>query len=141
VAVDLTISSETVRLVIDKARAIEAELEEELEHELDVEVVPPGANEHHGHASLVEEEAEDPTEEELRELIDELNVDEAAELVAIAWIGRGDYEAADWAEPLAEARARAEAPGAPPVSRYLMGMPLLADHLEAGLDAITEADE
>lgn len=135
--VELTLALETVRLIIDKARAIEAEIEKELENEPDLEPASVGASEHHTHATLVEEEAEDPTEEELRELIEELNVDEAAELVAIAWIGRGDYEAADWAEAVRDARLRPEARGSR-LPRYLLGMPLLADHLDAGLDALED---
>lgn len=138
-AVELTLAPATVRVIVDKARAIEAEVESELEHEPDVEPAPAGGSEHHAHAALVEEEAEDPTEEELREIIDELNVDEATELVAIAWIGRGDYEAGDWDEALAEARSRPEAQRRR-LSRYLLGMPLLADHLEAGLDALAAVD-
>lgn len=138
-AVDLTLAPETVGLIIDKARTIEAEIEKDLEHEPDLEPVPVGANDHHAHASLVEEEAEDPTEQELRDLIGDLNVDESAELIAIAWIGRGDYEAADWDEALKEARSRAGGRGSR-VSRYLLGMPLLADYLETGLDALDGVD-
>jgi hypothetical protein len=139
VAVELTIPLETVRIVVDKARAIEAELEPELEHEPDIEPTPGGANERHAHATLVEEEAEDPTESELRELIDELNVDETTELVAIVWIGRGDYEPAEWGDALRDASSRAEAQRSR-VANYLLGMPLLADHLEAGLDALEGLD-
>ena len=59
-------------------------------------------------------------------------MDEAAELVAIAWIGRGDFEAEDFQQAVDEARDRA----AGSTATYLLGMPLLADHLEAGLDAL-----
>lgn len=138
-AVELTLAPETLRLIVEKARTVEAAIEKDLEHESDLEPTPPGGNEHHAHATLVEEEAEDPTEEELRELIDDLNVDEATELVAITWIGRGDYDAADWEEALKEARGRAGPRGAR-VSRYLLGMPLLADYLEAGFDALDGID-
>ena len=60
------------------------------------------------------------TGEELRELIGDLNVDEAAELVAIMWIGRGDYDAAEFAEAVAEARGR----GNRRTAKYLLGFPL-----------------
>ena len=139
-AVELNIASETVRLIVEKARMIEAEVEKELELEPDLEPVPAGGNEHHSQATLVEEEADDPTEAELRELIDDLNVDQTTELVAIAWIGRGDYEPSDWSEALRDVRARAEARRSR-VASYLLGMPLLADHLEAGLDAMNGVEE
>ncbi|MGO4835197.1 DUF3775 domain-containing protein, partial [Rhizobiaceae sp. 2RAB30] len=84
------------------------------------------------HDGLAEEEEENLTEEELRELIDDLNIDEAAELVALAWVGRGDYDAAEWADAVAEARQR----GNKRTSSYLLGLPMLADYLEEGLEAI-----
>ncbi|TGV35540.1 DUF3775 domain-containing protein, partial [bacterium M00.F.Ca.ET.168.01.1.1] len=67
-----------------------------------------------------------------RELINDLNVDEAAELVALAWVGRGDYEASEWIEAVAAARERANKRTA----KYLLGLPQLADWLEEGLEAI-----
>ena len=45
------------------------------------------------------------TEEELKELIDDLNVDEAADLVAITWVGRGDFEAAEFEQAQRERRS------------------------------------
>jgi hypothetical protein len=86
----------------------------------------------HHHDGLAEESSDNLTEEELRELIDDLNVDETAELVALVWVGRGDYDAAEWADALAAARERANKRTA----KYLLGMPLLADWLEEGLEAI-----
>jgi len=133
-AVDLSLDPATLRLFADKARAISADVqgdyEDGTEHEIDLDA--EGMHESHHHDALAEEEADDQTEEELRELIDDLNVDEAADLVAIVWIGRGDYNADDWDEARGEARSRA----AGKTSAYLLGMPLLADHIEAGLDTL-----
>jgi hypothetical protein len=75
--------------------------------------------------------ADDPTFDELKEFIDELNVDEQCELVALAWIGRGDYTAEDWEEAVTTARELHN----DRTSLYLLGMPLLADFLEEGLAA------
>jgi hypothetical protein len=130
---DLTIDPDTVRLFILKARAISAGLNDDYdgghEHEIEVDdLIRDG----HRHDALSEEEAEDMTEEELRELIDDLNVDEAAELVAITWIGRGDYEAAEWQQAVEAAKARALSK----TSKYLLGMPMLGDWLDEGLAAI-----
>jgi len=71
-------------------------------------------------------------EPELRAFIGALNEDESAELVALAWIGRGAFEAEEFDEAVAEARARASTP----TDDYLIGMPHLAENLEAGLDAM-----
>jgi hypothetical protein len=67
--------------------------------------------------------------EELKEFIDSLSEDEQAELVALAWIGRGTYTADDWDEAVEVARE--EHPRR--VAKYLLGQPLLADELEEGL--------
>jgi hypothetical protein len=55
-----------------------------------------------------------------------LNEDEQIDLVALAWLGRGDGTIDDWDELRAEA-ARAHNKR---TAAYLPGMPLLADHLE-----------
>lgn len=52
--------------------------------------------------------------------------------MAIAWIGRGDYESGDLDLAFTEARERTNSP----VVAYLMDLPLLPDYLEAGLEAL-----
>ncbi|TPM27005.1 DUF3775 domain-containing protein [Mesorhizobium sp. B2-3-4] len=130
---DLTIGPDTVRLFILKAKALSAAVNEDYadgaEHEIEFD---GDTHDNHHHDGLAEESAENLTEEELRELINDLNVDEAAELIALAWIGRGDYDASEWSEAVAAARERANKRTA----KYLLGMPLLADLLEEGLEAI-----
>ncbi len=116
--VDLGISLQTVANIIDAARATE-ETEERTANE-DVEVDA--------------EATEDPdlTEENLEELVEELNEDEQASLVALAWTGRGDYEPDEWKEALRLAHERNEA-GA--TAGYLTGMEMLGDLLSEGLAA------
>ena len=131
---DLMLDPATIRLFIDKAKAVSADLDmENLDQSADtVEFDAERLEDSHHHDGLAEEEAEDLTGEELRELIDDLNTDEAATLVAIAWVGRGDFDASDYPSALTAAQERAEGS----TSTYLMGMPLLAEHLESGLDAL-----
>ena len=129
---DLTIAPDTVRLIIEKARAVSAAVNEDYEDGAEHEVeLGDDARDTHHHDGLAEEETEDQTEKELRQIVRELNVDEAAELIALTWIGRGDYEAAEFADAVAEARQRNYGP-----ARYLLGMPMLGDWLEEGLEAI-----
>lgn len=133
-AVELVLNPETVRMIVQKARAVSGSLQDTFEggHEGEVEFDEDKLVAAHHHEGLAEEERDDLTEEELISLLEDLNVDEAAELVAITWIGRGDYEAADLETAIEEARARALGPTA----RYLARMSFLADYLEAGLDAL-----
>ncbi|MGH1425133.1 MAG: DUF3775 domain-containing protein [Pseudooceanicola sp.] len=74
----------------------------------------------------------DRAEVELRAFIDALNQDEATSLVAVYWIGRGTFEPED----LGEAKQTAMNEATAPTSDYLLGSPLLADHLEAGMEAL-----
>jgi len=69
---------------------------------------------------------------DLREFIDGLNEDEQANLVAIAWIGRGVFDASDFQEALSTAISERSTPTAD----YLTGMPHLAENLESGLEAL-----
>ncbi len=74
----------------------------------------------------------DRAEGELRAFLERLNEDEAAELIALFWIGRGSFEADDWDEAVATAQAEATVPTAD----YLLGSPHFSDHLEAGAEAM-----
>lgn len=71
-------------------------------------------------------------ERQLLNYIADLNEDEQASLVAVMWIGREDYEP----EEVAEAKTTAMAEATAPTEQYLSKQPLLADYLEAGLDAL-----
>ena len=69
---------------------------------------------------------------ELRDFIAGLSEDEQAELTAVMWIGRGTFDADDLEEAISTARAEKTTP----TEDYLMGEPHLADHLEAGMEAL-----
>ena len=75
---------------------------------------------------------DDATEEEVREFISGLNDDDKATLVALAWIGRGSFDKAEWEDALREAR---EQHGPDDTAAYLMGLPLLGDYLAEGMAA------
>jgi hypothetical protein len=68
--------------------------------------------------------------DEIAGFIEALNDDEQAELVALCWVGRGTYEPEDFAEAVETAQnERVNS-----VASYLLGVPLLADFLEEGLE-------
>lgn len=81
--------------------------------------------------SVLEDELNDSVEEEVRSLLDDLAEDQLAELLALAWVGRGTYDSSEWDDAFAEAGDLA------PDDRIdeLLDMPLLAGYLEAGLAA------
>lgn len=85
-----------------------------------------------GSTDVLTSSADDSTEEQVREFIIGLNDDERIDLVALTWIGRGDFEADEWAAVRTEARDRATTS----TGDYLLGIPNLADLLDEGLAAI-----
>lgn len=121
----LQISLEKVCYIILKAR--------EFETKEDIVEAEPGSNpSDEDERGVLADYPVDPVYEELESLIDSLNEDEQADLVALAWIGRDDYTAEEWDEVVAEAQERHTGSTA----SYLLGMPLLADFLEEGLSQL-----
>ena len=121
----LTISPEQVCFVIVKAREFDAK---------DVVTDPdPASNPTDDRdAAVLEDHDDDPVVEELTAFIGAMSEDEQIDLVALAWLGRDDYTAEDWAavrEEAAEAHNRRTA-------AYLLGTPLIADFLEEGLSLL-----
>lgn len=82
--------------------------------------------------SILEDLGEDPIAAELVSFIDGLNIDEQVSLVALMWIGRGTFEP----DELQTAIETAESERVNKTSTYLLGVPLLADYLEEGLDKL-----
>jgi hypothetical protein len=91
--------------------------------------------------SILEARANDPLEAELREFIADLNVDEQVSLVALMWVGRGTYEPEDWDEAVDTARSER----VNKTESYLLGVPMLSDYLEEGLEkmgvSVEDAEE
>lgn len=82
--------------------------------------------------SILQNFATDSTRGELAEFIGALNEDEQASLVALAWLGRGSFAP----EELDEAIETAKSEKVNKTEDYLLGIPLLADYLEEGLDKL-----
>jgi hypothetical protein len=122
---ELNISPEKVCFIIVKAREFDAKVEP-----IDPD---PGSNPaDDGEREILEDYSDDPTAAELRAAIDTLNDDEIIDLIALAWLGRGDFAASEWQECRALARERHRRRSAD----YLVGMPALGDYLEEGLAAL-----
>jgi hypothetical protein len=126
----LSISAEKVCFVIVKAREFDAK---DALTEPDVGSNPADDME----AAVLEEHEDDPVAEEITSFIDSLSEDEQVDLVALTWLGRDDYSAADWPTIRAEAvRAHNER-----TASYLLGIPLLSDFLEEGLSMLGHSCE
>jgi hypothetical protein len=118
----LEISTDKIGFVIVKAREMAAK----------VAAWDDGSTSDHDAESILEDFSDDATQAELKEFIRDLNEDEQASLVALAWIGRGSFAADELDEAIATARAERTNR----TDDYLLGMPLLPDYLEEGLDRL-----
>jgi hypothetical protein len=88
-------------------------------------------------AAILEEHEDDPVVEELTALINALSEDEQIDLVALTWLGRDDYYAADWPAVREEAACAHNERTA----GYLLGIPQLGDFLEEGLSMLGHSCE
>jgi hypothetical protein len=119
---ELSISPDKVCFIIVKARDFDAK---------DVVTDPDDSSNATDDAmlSVLEDHKDDPVVQEISAAIFGMTEDEQIDLVTLAWLGRGDGTLEDWDELCAEA-ARAHNKRA---AAYLLGMPLLPDHLAEGL--------
>ena len=81
---------------------------------------------------MLEDELNDGVEEEVAGACSTISPRTSSpRCVALAWVGRGTYDASEWDEAFAEA---SDLDGEEKIDE-LIDMPLLAGHLEAGLAA------
>jgi hypothetical protein len=117
-----SISPEKLCFIIAKAREFDVK---------DVVTDPDDASNPTDDAMLavLEDHPDDPVLEELTGFIGALSEDEQIDLVTLSWLGRGDGTIDDWDDLRAEAsRAHNRR-----TASYLLGMPLLSNHLEDAL--------
>jgi hypothetical protein len=120
---ELSVSLEKVCFVIAKAREFETK---------DAPNIPDEASNPSDDRMmevLEDRPNEDAVVQELRSIIGDMSEDEQIDLVALAWLGRGDAGAEGWEELRGEA-ARAHNRR---TAAYLLAMPLLPTHLQDGL--------
>ena len=120
---ELSIPLETVCRVILRAREFEALIPDSDPDD--------GSNPSDDRAvDELEDDGDNPTEEELRATIDDLADDEKAELIALALVGRGTYDASEWADAMEDASDEVD-----DAADFLLDLPMLAAYLEGGLAA------
>ena len=123
--IELNINSRYMRRLIEKLRAVMGR---------EAEVMPQmGGNASDDmRAATLQEQPGDLLIDELREEIEAMDEDHQAELVALMWVGRGDFSEPEWQEAVDLAIERHDGP----TWRYLMSHPLVADQLANGLEAV-----
>lgn len=118
---ELTLDTDTAFYILLKAREFDAKEEAT---DPDEGSNPTDDNE----IDVLQFEPGDAVEQELADAIDPLNEDEKLDLIALIWIGRGDFDFDQWAEAREGARLVP-----PPITRYVLGIPIVSDYLEKAL--------
>jgi Protein of unknown function (DUF3775) len=123
--VELSISLEKLAYIVIKAREFDAKVDPVEED--------PGSNPaDDDEREVLEDYGDDTTYQELVEALEGLNEDEISELIALVWIGRGEYDAKEWDDALSEARDSRDQRAV----SYLTGIPDLGDEIEEGLSSL-----
>lgn len=131
---DLTIDPDVAFRIAELAQTYQAEGLMPVEED-DVVDSDPGDDPIPDVDAIVEE-AENPREDvlddELEGLIGGLNIDAKHDLLALIWVGRGDFEASEWSA------ARKAAREAEPFNLldYIEELPAGSDYIESALEAL-----
>lgn len=122
-------------LILDPATAMQIAM---LVREFDTEDIDPTGEEYSGDEAFADEEdlletekqdQADPFLEALSSAVNILNVDAQRDLLALMWVGRGDYRPEDWSA----ARHQAADVADMNLARYLSETPLASTYLIEGL--------
>lgn len=126
----LTIAPEKVCYLIIKAREFDVKMEPE---------VPDSGDNPTDDADreILFDYPDDPTVEEIRAFLEGLNEDESAEILALVWLGRGDYVVGEWETVVSTALEDVDSRR----PEALLGIPLLGDYLEEGLSQLGHSCE
>lgn len=123
----LDLSSDIVHNVIERAREFHGK------EGVEIPQGSPGTSDDWARQALANH-ADDLSFQEVRDLIRDLEPDQQVSLVALMWLGRGDFSADEWSDALEQARDQWNARSA----EYLLSTPLLADYLEEGLQLLQD---
>jgi len=119
----LNIGSDTICRLIDLAREFHAQEEVSIPEE-------PANPSGDWAVQMLASHADDATFQEFKAIVEDLEPDQQQEVVALLWLGRGDYSKGEWRDALEQAADSWNFETA----EYLIAHPLLADYLDRGLD-------
>lgn len=133
-----TLSLDKVEFIISMAREVGESSPAIIDEELAEDSLPHHYSEltiaAQAETSASEDFGNDSAYQELKSVINGLNVEERNELVALMWIGRGTFAKNEWKAALSQAQ---EADN-DHTAEYMMGAPLLPDYLTEGLAMMTQ---
>ncbi len=121
----LDLNPEIVCFIIDRAHAFQVKEQVVIPEE------PTNPGDDWGRQVLADHSS-DLTYLELKSTIEDLEPDQQVTLIALMWVGRGDYDVKNWETAVQDAQDSWNTRTA----NYLIGTPLLADYLSEALDLL-----
>ena len=129
---EIELNTETVRKIVDMVHAFHAQDDVILPDEREEDAINEDVL-----MQFATDFGSDPYYQELKTTIDDLEPDQQMTLVALMWVGRGDYTLDEWDD----AMEFAEESWTDHTAEYLLGTPLLSDYLQEALELLeTEED-
>ena len=126
---EIDLNRETVQFLIDRAREFHTQddvtFDEETEFDNDDWSQQFSAN-----------FASDPYYQEIKTTVEDLEPDQQMTLVALMWVGRGDFSMDEWDDAFKEAEQNWNENTA----EYLLGTPMLSDYLAEAIDQLEFAE-
>ena len=123
----LDLNPDIVRFVIDKVHEFHSREDVTFPEEDEVEAVNEDLAE-----QFATDFAGDPYYQELKTTIEDLEPDQQQLLVALMWVGRGDFSTEEWSDAV----KHAENSWNDHTADYLIGTAMVADYLAEGLEQL-----
>ena len=125
---EFDLNRDTVQFIIDKAHEFHAKDDVTFPEE-------PEVADEFWSSQVTADYGGDTYYQELKTTIKDLEPDQQISLVALMWLGRGDFSITEWNEALRNAGESWN----DHTAEYLIGTSLLADYLAEGLQQVDEA--
>jgi len=121
---EIELNRETIQFLIDRAREFHTRDDVSFDEEPDID--------DDDWSQQVASFVSDPYYQEIKTTIEDLEPDQQVTLVALMWIGRGDFSM----DELNDALKEAEDNWNPNTADYLIGTPMLSDYLAEAIDQL-----
>lgn len=122
---EIELNRETVQFLINKAREFHTRDDVSFDEE-------PEIDDDDWSEQVSTSFASDPYYQEIKTTVEDLEPDQQMTLVALMWVGRGDFSIDEWDDALKEAEENWNENTAD----YLIGTPMLSDYLAEAIDQL-----
>ena len=122
---EIELNRETVQFLIDRVREFHTRDDVSFDEE-------PEIDDDDWSEQVSTSFASDPYYQEIKTTVDDLEPDQQMTLVALMWVGRGDFSIDEWDDALKEAEENWNENTAD----YLIGTPMLSDYLAEAIDQL-----